>query len=107
MLMTVLKGDLATQQSLALVRAFKQMKDYLIDNAVVFQRLDKIEIIQIESDEKFRQLFKKLEEPREKKAVLFFKGQLFDAFSCLADIISKAKETIVLIDNYVDTGTLD
>ena len=26
MLMTVLKGDLATKQSLALVRAFKQMK---------------------------------------------------------------------------------
>ncbi len=71
MLMTVLKGDLATIQSLALVRAFKQMKDYLIDNAVVFQRLDKIEMKQIESDEKFRQIFKKLEEPREKNIKRF------------------------------------
>lgn len=32
MLMTVLKGELATQQSKALVRAFKEMKDYIVDN---------------------------------------------------------------------------
>jgi len=29
MLMTVLKGDLAVQQSMALIRLFKQMKDYI------------------------------------------------------------------------------
>ena len=32
MLMTVLKGPLATKQSKALIRIFKQMKDYVIDN---------------------------------------------------------------------------
>ena len=32
MLMTVLKGELATKQSKALVRLFKQMKDYIVDN---------------------------------------------------------------------------
>jgi hypothetical protein len=32
MLMTVLKGDLATRQSKALVRAFKEMKDFIVDN---------------------------------------------------------------------------
>jgi len=32
MLMTVLKGSLATKQSKALIRIFKQMKDYIIDN---------------------------------------------------------------------------
>ncbi len=32
MLMTVLKGDLATKQSKALVRMFKQMKDYILEN---------------------------------------------------------------------------
>ena len=32
MLMTVLKGDLATQQSKSLIRTFKQMKDYIIEN---------------------------------------------------------------------------
>ncbi len=29
MLMTVLKGDLATRQSIAIVRLFKEMKDYI------------------------------------------------------------------------------
>lgn len=32
MLMTVLKGDLATRQSKALIRTFKKMKDYIIEN---------------------------------------------------------------------------
>ena len=32
MLMTVLKGELATQQSKALIRTFRSMKDYIIEN---------------------------------------------------------------------------
>lgn len=32
MLMTVLKGELATKQSKALIRTFKQMKDYILEN---------------------------------------------------------------------------
>ena len=32
MLMTVLKGELATKQSKALIRMFKQMKDFIIEN---------------------------------------------------------------------------
>ena len=32
MLMTVLKGDLAIEQSKALIRLFKSMKDYIIEN---------------------------------------------------------------------------
>ena len=35
MLMTVLKGELAINQSIALVRAFKQMKDYLSDSKLL------------------------------------------------------------------------
>jgi len=32
MLMTVLRGDLATRQSKALIRTFKRMKDSMIEN---------------------------------------------------------------------------
>ncbi|MCR5695134.1 MAG: ORF6N domain-containing protein [Clostridia bacterium] len=32
MLMTVLKGDLATRQSIALIDAFKEMKDFIVEN---------------------------------------------------------------------------
>ncbi len=65
MLMTVLKGTLATQQSKSLIRVFKTMRDYLADNAMVFRRLDRIELKQIEADEKFRQIFKQLEAPKQ------------------------------------------
>ena len=107
MLMTVLKGDLAVQQSLALVRAFKAMREYLADNAMVFQRLDRIELKQLEADEKFRKIFSQLEQPRPDKAVIFFKGQMWDATSCIEEIISKAEKSIILIDNYIDRKTLD
>ena len=32
MLMTVLKGELAGKTSIALVRTFKRMKDYILEN---------------------------------------------------------------------------
>ena len=39
MLMTVLRGDLAIKQSRALVRTFKKMKDYILENqALIGQR---------------------------------------------------------------------
>ncbi len=80
-------------------------------NAQVFERIDRLEIKQLENkletDKNFERIFKELEEPRQKKAVLFFKGQMFDAFSCIADIIKSAVKEIILIDGYTDTATLD
>ena len=40
MLMTVLKGDLATKQSKTLVRLFKKMKDYVIENQAILNHRD-------------------------------------------------------------------
>lgn len=46
MLMTVLKGELAAKQSLALVRLFKEMKDYISSNTLIntddFLKLSKL-----------------------------------------------------------------
>ncbi len=81
MLMTVLKGELATRQSLTLIRAFKAMRDCLADNAIVFQRLDRIELKQLEADDKFTRIFRQLEEPKPRKAAIFFQGQMWDATS--------------------------
>lgn len=38
---------------------------------------------------------------------IFFQGQMWDATSCIEKIISKAEESVILIDNYVDRNTLD
>ena len=39
MLMNVLKGDLAVRQSRALVRTFKQIKDYIVENQEMYNKL--------------------------------------------------------------------
>lgn len=44
MLMTVLKGDLAVKQSKALIRTFKQMKDYILENQGL---IDQRELLQL------------------------------------------------------------
>ena len=107
MLSTVLRSNTAIEISMRIMDAFVEMRHFLADNAMVFQRLDRIELKQLEADEKFNQIFKQLEAPKQDKAVIFFKGQMWDATSCIEEIISKAEKSIILIDGYVDRNTLD
>ncbi|MBO4717749.1 MAG: ORF6N domain-containing protein, partial [Spirochaetales bacterium] len=107
MLSAILRSPIAVQMSIKIMDAFVSMRHYLADNAMVFQRLDRIELKQLEADEKFHQLFGRLEEPRTDKAVIFFKGQMWDAASCIEQILEKAEREIILIDSYVDRRTLD
>ena len=107
MLSAVLRSSIAVSVSIRVMDAFVAMRHYLSDNTMVFQRLDRIELKQLEADEKFKKIFRQLEQPRPDKAVIFFKGQLWDATSCIEEIISKAEKSIILIDNYIDRKTLD
>ena len=38
---------------------------------------------------------------------MFFQGQIYDAYSLLLDIFDKAKNDIIIIDNYIDKNILD
>lgn len=107
MLSTVLHSNKAISISMKIMDAFVAMRHYLSNNTMIFQRLDRIELKQLEADDKFNQIFKQLEAPKQKKSLIFFKGQLWDATSCIEQIISKAEKSIILIDNYVDRSTLD
>lgn len=107
MLSAILRSDIAVKTSIAIMNAFISLRHYLADNAVVFQRLDRIEIKQLETDERINRLFKHLEIHKSNKAVIFFKGQMWDATSCIEEIIGKAEKSLILIDSYVDKGTLD
>lgn len=62
---------------------------------------------QLKTDEKLEQIFKALEAGKpEPTQGIFFNGQVFDAYVFVADLIKKAKSSIVLIDNYVDETVL-
>ena len=62
---------------------------------------------QKESNEKFEQIFTYMTEHEEVGQKIFFEGQIYDAFSLLVGLVGKAEKSIVLIDNYVDVGTLN
>ena len=53
MLSSVLTSDIAVNVSLCIMDAFVEMRHYLADNALVFNRLDRIEIKQLEADKKW------------------------------------------------------
>ncbi|MBQ7745996.1 MAG: ORF6N domain-containing protein [Spirochaetia bacterium] len=112
MLMTVLKGDLAVKQSIALVRLFKKMRQYFIDNDGIINRLnnidDKINTKFLEYDERFSKIFKVLDSSSTQvKEGVFIQGQIFDAYSQFNKLIQIAKKEIILIDNYIDLTVLD
>jgi len=44
---------------------------------------------------------------KDKKDHIFFKGEIYDAYSILIDILNKSKKEIVIIDNYIDKNLLD
>lgn len=107
MLSAVLRSEIAIKVSIQIINAFVEMRQVLIHNAGLLQRLDKVERTQIENDQKFEQLFNALEsKTQQPEKGIFFEGQVFDAYTFVADLIKKAEKSIILIDNYVDETVL-
>jgi hypothetical protein len=103
----ILKSERAVKMHVEIMRAFVTMRKFLLQNASVFQRLDQLELKQLQSDEKFNQIFKALEAGQTKPDKgIFFDGQVFDAYAFVSDLIKRAKKEIILIDNYIDESVL-
>jgi len=107
MLSSVLKSNTAIEASIMIMNAFITMRRFLMENASTFQRFDRIELKQLESDQKFEQLFKALESKKLAPTQgIFFDGQIFDAYQFVSDLIRSAEKSIILIDNYLDDSVL-
>lgn len=107
MLSAVLNTETAIQVSIQIIQAFVKMRRFITQNAAIFQRLDHLELKQLQSDEKFDRIFKALEAGNVKPDKgIFFEGQIFDAYVFVADLIKSAQKEIILIDNYVDETVL-
>ena len=110
-LSAVLTSDRAIEINNQIARAFVEMHRFISQNANVFNRLESIEqkqlIYKIDTDKKFDQIFKALEDKSIKpKQGIFFDGQVFDAYIFVAKLIKSANKSILLIDNYVDETVL-
>ena len=124
MLMSVLKGDLAIQQSMALIRLFKKMKDYIVDENRLLLESDGIaqvaahtiqntkEIAEIRQDVSImktdlQKVMENFVDPSTHKHFLILNGQRLDADIAYTQIYGMAKKSITIIDDYVGVKTLD
>ena len=103
----ILKSEIADKASAKVVEAFVAMRRFLSANSQVFQRLETIEYKLLESDQKFEDIYAKLEEKSLKpQHGIFFDGQVYDAYQLICELIKSATSRIILIDNYVDESVL-
>ena len=103
MLATVLKSKTATQITIAIMDAFVVMKN-IINSSLIEQKY--INNLVLEHDSKINIIFDKLG-TKEKISHIFFDGQIYDAYSLLIEILSKAKKEIIIIDNYAGKELFD
>lgn len=114
MLATVLRGELAERQSIYIMRAFREMKHFIQNNAHIFAEIDTIkkrllesDIHQAESDKRIDELFALMDKYKiDETQGIFFQGQIFDAYAKFESFIQSAKKTIMLVDGYVDISVL-
>lgn len=113
MLSSVLKSQTAVEVNIRIMRAFITMRRFIATNAQLFQRLETIEYHQLEmkkhqevTDRRIDEVFKHLDADIPQMQGIFYDGQVFDAYRFVSDLIRKAKQSIVLIDNYVDDTVL-
>ena len=107
MLSGLLKSTIAVETSINIIKAFVLMRKFLVNNQFIFERLTTVEYKLIEHDNKFNQIFNFFANDKEIKQKIFFDGQIYDAYSLIIDIIKKAKQEIIIIDNYIDKTVLD
>ena len=115
MLSGLLKNEIAVKVSIYIMDAFVEMREFIAKNAQVFERLTNIEYKVLEQkkmltdhEKKFEKVFDELQknEKIEFKQSIFFDGQIYDAYSLMIDIIKRAKQKILMIDNYIDDSVL-
>ncbi len=107
MLSAILKSEVAVKVSIKIMNTFVEIRKFFFSNRELFVRLDRVELKQLETDQKIEKVFNYLAINTEVKQKIFYNGQIYDAFSFIVDIIKKAKNKLILIDNYVDTSTLN
>lgn len=111
MLASVLHSDTAVNVSINIMRTFVEMRRFITNNTLLFERISNVELRQLEyqkqTDEKLEQIFEYISEHAETSQKVFFDGQIYDAFSLIVSLIQKADKEITLIDGYVDMGTLN
>lgn len=108
MLATILKSDVATKVSIRIMDTFVKMRHYIKYNEQLLPHKyllleDKVD----ENTKRIDELFDKFNPKVITNRSIFFKGDIYDAYSVLLEIFDLSKEEIIIIDNYVGKEVLD
>lgn len=121
MLMTVLKGELATRQSKMLIRTFKEMKDFIIDNRSLMgsQKILQLSVQTTQNTADIAEIKNKMvtkdelakvihdfTDPKTRHEYLILNGETVEANMAYSSIYEAAKHTIFVVDNYISLKTL-
>lgn len=98
MLSAVLNSDIAIQVSIHIMTAFVEMRRFLANNSVLFEKISEVNWRQKEyekrTDECFEKVFDYIAEHEEVKQKIFFEGQIYDAFSLLIKLVKLFKKEV-------------
>ena len=106
MLATVLRTDVASEMSVAIMRAFVTMRKY-ISTSLLEQNY--VNNMLLEHEYKIKLLQDSFQKIEEKKKIneIYFNGQIYDAYSKIQEIFKCANKSLVIIDAYADNTILD
>ena len=92
MLSGLLRNEKAIKVSINIIEAFVEMRKFIANNANIFNKLINVEYKLLEHDEKFDEVFNRLQNNKESefKQKIFFDGQIFDSYSLIINLINSA-----------------
>ena len=114
MLSSVLRSESAVSVNIKIMRTFTSMRHNDEWYVPLSRRLELIErhqlelsLRQSESENKIVEVLQRLDSGQLSPSQgVFCDGQIFDAYTFVADLIRSARKRIVLVDNYVDDSVL-
>lgn len=108
MLATILKSKTATEVSIRIMDTFVKMRHYInYNNSFLPHKFMLLENKVDKNTKRIDELFDKFNPKDIAKDSIFFEGHFYDAYSFLIDIFNRAKEEIIIIDNYASKKLLD
>ena len=99
MLSAILKTDVAEEISIKIMDAFIAMKKIINTSLIEQKYFNELTIKNTEDIKLLQESFNKLN-TKESNNHIFYEGQIYDSYSLLIDILSKARKEIIIIDNY-------
>ena len=108
MLSSVLHTEIAAQVSVRIMRTFVKIRHYIrYHERLLPNKMLLLENKVNENTEKINELFDMFDPKEIIKEFIFFKNELYDAYSVIMDIFNKARNEIIIIDNYAGKELLD